>query len=166
MIAELSAAMTAIKETAGLVKVINDSKTDVEIKAATIDLQNKLITLQAECFSLGEVIRVRDEQVEHLKGKIAEYEDFEIKTDGYILKQLDSGTLVYAKEQIIGGVKITVHLCPQCYSKKVVSMLQPTCETFYDPHTDTYFYQNRCNCCSSLYSMNKSDYKPEDFVYV
>ncbi|MBS8535755.1 hypothetical protein KER10_25150 [Escherichia coli] len=40
MIAELSAAMAAIKETAGLAKVINDAKTDAEVKAATIELQN------------------------------------------------------------------------------------------------------------------------------
>lgn len=82
MIAELSAAMTAIKETAGLVKVINDAKTDAEVKAATIDLQNKLITLQAECFSLGDAIRLRDEEVMHLKAKIAEFEDFKRQTEG------------------------------------------------------------------------------------
>ncbi len=97
MIAELSVAMAAIKETAGLAKVINDAKTDAEVKAATIELQNKLITLQAECFSLGDAIRLRDEEVMHLKAKIAEFEDFCAKVEGYVLEQLDSGAFVYSK---------------------------------------------------------------------
>lgn len=123
MIAELSAAMTAIKETAGLVKVINDAKTDAEVKAATIDLQNKLITLQAECFSLGDAIRLRDEEVMHLKAKIAEFEDFQTQTEGYELNKLASGSLVYSKKQVVAGSEIIVHLCPNCFSKKVISIL-------------------------------------------
>jgi len=56
VIAELSAAMAALKETAGLVKVISSAKTDAEIKAATFELQSKLITLQSDCFTLGDVV--------------------------------------------------------------------------------------------------------------
>ncbi len=134
MIAELSAAMTAIEETAGLVKVINDAKTDAEVKAATIDLQNKLITLQAECFSLGDAIRLRDEEVMHLKAKIAEFEDFKRQTEGYLLNKLDSGSLVYSKNQIVGDTEITVHLCPNCFSKKVISILQPADCSWYESY--------------------------------
>lgn len=166
MIAELSAAMAAIKETAGLAKVINEAKTDAEVKAATIELQSKLITLQAECFSLGDAIRLRDEDAILLKAKIAEYEDFRSQVEGYALNQLDSGTFVYSKEQLVGDAKVMVHLCPQCYSKRVISILQPTGETSYDAHSGQYFYQSRCHFCSSLYSMNRSDYKPVDMVYV
>lgn len=92
--------MAAIKETAGLVKVINDAKTDAEVKAATIDLQGKLITLQAECFSLGDAIRLRDEEVMHLKAKIAEFEDFQTQIEGYELNKLASGSLVYSKKRL------------------------------------------------------------------
>ncbi|MCG5130263.1 hypothetical protein L2X78_22150 [Enterobacter mori] len=166
MIAELSAAMTAIKETAGLAKVINDAKTDAEVKAATIELQNKLITLQAECFSLGDVIRQRDEEAMLLKAKIAEFENFRSQTEGYELERLDSGTLVYSKKELVNERPESVYLCPHCHSKRVISMLQPTGDTAYDAHTGKYFYQSRCHCCSSLYSMNRSDYKPAEMVYV
>lgn len=166
MIVELSAAMTALKETAGLVKVISSAKTDAEIKAATFELQSKLITLQSDCFTLGDAIRARDEEVLHLKAKIAEFEDFKAQTNGYVLNKLESGTLVFTKNQAVGEVEVAVHLCPNCYSKRVISMLQPTGETAYDSHTDKYFYQSRCHCCSSFYSMNRSDYKPVDTVYV
>lgn len=163
MIAELSAAMTAIKETAGLVKVINDAKTDAEVKAATIELQSKLISLQAECFTLGDVIRLRDEEAALLKAKIAEFEDFKSQTEGYVLNRLDSGTLVYSKKQIVGDAEVTVHLCPQCYAKRQMSMLQPTGDTAYDAHTNKYLHQSRCYCCDSLFSMSISNYSPPSF---
>ncbi|WP_370548333.1 hypothetical protein [Edwardsiella tarda] len=160
MIAELSAAMTAIKETAGLAKVINDAKTDAEVKAATIELQSKLITLQAECFSLGDAVRFREEEIMHLKAKIAEFEDFKRQTEGYVLNQLDSGSLVYSKKQTVGDTEITVHLCPNCFAKNVVSILQTTGEATYDVHTNSYYFQNRCHNCDTLFSMSHSAYKP------
>ncbi|MFP2504465.1 hypothetical protein [Buttiauxella gaviniae] len=125
MITELSAAMLAIKETAGLAKIINEAKTNAEIKAATIELQGKLITLQAECFSLGDVIRLRQEEVMLLKAKIAEHEDFKSQTEGYALNQLDSGSLVYTKNTIVNGSETAVHLCPNCFAAKKISILQP-----------------------------------------
>ncbi|MGK1995131.1 hypothetical protein ACR92Y_28315 [Klebsiella pneumoniae] len=151
MIAELSAAMTAIKETAGLVKVINDAKTDAEVKAATIDLQNKLITLQAECFSLGNAIRLRDEEVMHLKAKIAEYEDFKRQTEGYLLNKLDSGSLVYSKNQIVGDTEITVHLCPHCFAANKVSILQPQQVSMYAS-----FNQSRCPSCKNVFDTDSA----------
>lgn len=149
MIAELSAAMTAIKETAGLAKVINDAKTDAEVKAATIELQSKLITLQAECFMLGDVLRLRDEEAALLKAKIAEFEDFKSQTEGYVLNQLDSGTLVYSKKQIVGDAEITVHLCPNCFAAKKISILQPIYVGWRFVHQ-----KSSCPSCSTELRMN------------
>ncbi|HHY3116750.1 TPA: hypothetical protein ACV5OD_001159 [Citrobacter freundii] len=151
MIAELSAAMAAIKETAGLAKVINDAKTDAEVKAATIELQNKLIMLQAECFSLGDAIRLRDEEVMHLKAKIAEFEDFCSKVEGYVLDQLESGAFVYSKNEIVSGKEITVHLCPLCYSKNIKSILHP-----FPVSKNTHFCKSRCLHCENKFLMDKN----------
>lgn len=150
MIAELSAAMAAIKETAGLAKVINDAKTDAEVKAATIELQNKLITLQAECFSLGDVIRLRDEEAALLKAKIADFEDFKSQADGFLLNQLESGTLVYSKIQTVGDAEITVHLCPNCYANRKLSILQPTNTSWAER-----FYRSICPLCKTDLKMDK-----------
>lgn len=151
MIAELSAAMAAIKETAGLAKVINDAKTDAEVKAATIELQSKLITLQAECFSLGDSIRLRDEEVVHLKAKIAEFEDFKSQTEGYVLNKLDSGSLVYSKKLLVNEMETTVHLCPHCFINKQVSMLQPQVVGIYDT-----FQKSHCPSCKNVFDTDKS----------
>jgi hypothetical protein len=165
VIAELSAAMAALKETAGLVKVISSAKTDAEIKAATFELQSKLIALQSDCFALGDAVRSRDEQVMLLKAKIAEFEDFKALTEGYVLNQLDFGSFVYSKKETVGEAEVEVHLCPQCFSKRQVSILQPTGEASFNSHTEKWYFQSLCHCCNSLYSMNRSDYKPVAMVY-
>lgn len=149
MIAELSAAMTAIKETAGLAKVINDAKTDAEVKAATIELQNKLITLQAECFSLGDMIRQRDEEAMLLKAKIAEFENFRSQTEGYELERLDSGTLVYSKKELVNERPESVYLCPHCFGKHEVSILQPVEIMWNDGH-----FRTHCPSCNNKFWMN------------
>lgn len=151
MIAELSAAMTAIKETAGLAKVINNAKTDAEVKAATIELQSKLITLQAECFSLGDVIRLCDEEAVLLKAKIAEYEDFKTESEGYELHQTESGSLVYSKQVAVNGSQITVNACPSCYQQRKISMLQPGVERA----AKGYCFVHFCPSCNAEFKMNK-----------
>ncbi|EDS9957867.1 hypothetical protein GT314_003090 [Salmonella enterica subsp. enterica] len=159
VIAELSAAMAAIKETAGLAKVINDAKTDAEVKVATIELQNKLITLQAECFSLGDAIRLRNEEIILLKAKIAEFENFQTQTEGYVLNQLESGVFVYSKEETVNGGTVTMHLCPKCFGQKTVSILQP-----FPVSEDAPFHESKCLHCENQFLMNKNpDYIPLSF---
>ncbi|HHA1285324.1 TPA: hypothetical protein ACOEFM_002030 [Enterobacter roggenkampii] len=152
MIAELAAAMSAIKETAGLVKVINEAKTDAEVKAATIDLQNKLITLQAECFALGDVIRLRDEDAAHLKAKIAEFEDFKSEAEGYVLHRTEGGTLVYSKQVAVDNAELVVNACPQCYQQKKISMLQPGIEK----SVKGSYWVHFCPSCNSEFKMDKT----------
>ena len=82
----------------------------------------------------------------HLKAKIAEFEDFKRQTKGYVLNQLDSGTLVYSKNLYVDGLEITVHLCPNCFGRKVVSILQPTEVMWSDAH-----FKKHCPSCKSDY---------------
>lgn len=152
MIAEISAALSALKETASLVKAINDAKNDAEIKAATFELNNKLLTLQSECFSLGESIRTRDEEVVLLKAKIAEFEDFKTESEGYVLHQTESGSLVYTKQQAVGESQITVNACPQCYQQKKISMLQPGIEN----GVKGFYWVHFCPSCKSNFKMDKT----------
>ncbi|SFF35180.1 hypothetical protein SAMN05216563_1264 [Phytobacter palmae] len=151
MIAELSAALTALKETTGLVKVINDAKNDAEIKAATFELNCKLIDLQSECFALGDVIRSRDEEVIHLKAKIAEYENFQTQVEGYVLNQLGSGAFVYSKQELVQGTEVTMHLCPLCYSKKIKSILHP-----FPVSKSSVYFQSRCLHCENKFLMDRN----------
>ncbi|MCF4055192.1 hypothetical protein L2V98_28435, partial [Escherichia coli] len=49
MIAELTAAMTAIRETAQITKLMNEAKTQAEVNAAIGELNSKLASIQHEC---------------------------------------------------------------------------------------------------------------------
>lgn len=151
MIAELSAALSAIKETTSLVKIINEAKTDTEVKSATCELNSKLIDLQIRCFSLGELLRSRDEEIVHLKAKITEFENFQAQTEGYVLNQLESGAFVYSKEEIVNGSSVTMHLCPLCYSRNIKSILQP----FY-VGSSSRFHKSCCLHCGNKYLMNRN----------
>lgn len=155
MIAELSAAMAALKETAGLAKLISEAKTDSEIKAATFELQNKLLSLQADCFTLGDAIRSRDDQVGKLTQKLAEYEDFKAQVEGYELEKLDAGAYVYSKKVLIGIEEHKIYLCSQCYNQRTLSILQPSSQTFYHGASEQHFSQIECHRCKSVFGQNR-----------
>lgn len=161
---DISGGYVAIKETLSLLKTINDAKSDYERRVATAEIQSKLLTLQSDSFSLMEAIRSREEEIALLKAKIAEFEDFKSQTEGYVLNQLDSGTFVYSKKVTVNSNEVTVNLCPQCFSRKVISILQPTGEASYDSHLQKYFHQTKCHACDSIFSMNTSGYSPGSWL--
>ncbi|EFH3304669.1 hypothetical protein [Escherichia coli] len=152
---DISATYTAIKETLNLLKVVNDAKSEFEKRNATAEIQSKLLTLQGECFALGEMVRSHEAEVVALKAKIAEFEDFKTQTEGYVLNQLESGSLVYTKNLVVGDAEVTVHLCPNCHSKRKISILQPTGDVSYQVAAGSYFHQYRCHACDSLLLMNR-----------
>lgn len=151
MIAEFTAAMSAIKETASLAKVISDAKTEAEVNAAVSDMVSKLTSVQRECMSLIELVRFYQEEAVSLKAKIAEFEDFKTHTEGYALNKLDSGSLVYSKKEAVGDAEVVVHLCPHCFIKKQVSILQPRVVGIYDG-----FQKSHCPSCKNVFDTDKS----------
>ncbi|HCN9982709.1 TPA: hypothetical protein N7B82_000800 [Escherichia coli] len=151
MIAELSAAMTAIKETTGLAKVILNARTQTEINSAVSDMLSKLTSAQLECISLVEMVRSYQEEAASLKAKIAEFENFQIQTEGYVLNQLESGAFVYSKKEMVNGDTVTMHLCPKCFGQKTVSVLQP-----FPVSEDAPFHESKCLHCENKFLMNKN----------
>ncbi|ECI2306503.1 hypothetical protein AH865_07885 [Salmonella enterica subsp. enterica serovar Infantis] len=142
MFAEFSAAISALKETAQLVKVFSNAKTEAEVRSAVDALNAKLISTQCEFMSLIELARSYQEETVALKAKIAEYEDFSSEKAGYDLNVLDFGTFVYSKKMVLNGKEVTVHLCPACFANKKISILQPSQVSGY-----TGFHQSQCLLC-------------------
>ena len=146
MIAEFTAAMAAIKETASLAKVISDAKTEAEINAAVGDMVSKLTSVQRECMTLIELARSYQEETIALKAKIAEFEKFKSQSEGYVLNQLDSGSFVYSKKQTVGNAEVMMHLCPHCFGNYEISILQPVMVDRRDTHL-----KRHCPSCKSEY---------------
>lgn len=151
MIAELSAAMAAIRETAQLAKLINDAKTEAEVNAAVGELNSKLASIQRECVSLVELVGTYQEINASLKAKIAEFENFKVQAEGYVLNKVESGSLVYSKNIIVGEGEITVNACPHCFHQNKISILQPGVTTT----TKSRFYVHYCPECKSDFKMNR-----------
>ncbi|ELY6363042.1 hypothetical protein C5952_04965 [Cronobacter sakazakii] len=161
MIAEITAAMSAIKETASLAKIFTDAKTEAEVNAAVSALNSKLAAVLQKHLSLAELAFSIQEENAALKAKIVDFENFQTQTEGYFLNQLESGSLVYSRQLVLGDKKVTTYLCPQCYAKREVSILQPTGDVHFDVHTSKNFHQSICHNCKSLFPMNGSDYKED-----
>lgn len=152
MLAEFSAAMAAIKETAALAKLITDAKTESEVNAAVSDLVSKLTSVQRECISLVELARTLQEEDVALKAKIAEFEDFKIQSESYALYKMESGTLVYSAQVTHNGVQFTVNACPHCFHQKKISILQPGTEK----GVKGYYWVHFCPSCKSDFKMDKT----------
>lgn len=152
MLAEFSAAMAAIKETAALAKLITDAKTESEVNAAVSDLVSKLTSVQRECISLVELARTLQEEAVALKAKIAEFEDFKIQSESYALYKMESGTLVYSAQVTHNGVQFTVNACPHCFHQKKISILQPGT----DKGVKGYYWVHFCPSCKSDFKMDKT----------
>lgn len=152
MLAEFSAAMATIKETAALAKLITDAKTESEVNAAVSDLVSKLTSVQRECISLVELARTLQEEAVALKAKIAEFEDFKIQSESYALYKMESGTLVYSAQVTHNGVQFTVNACPHCFHQKKISILQPGTEK----GVKGYYWVHFCPSCKSNFKMDKT----------
>ena len=147
MFAEFSADMSALNETARLIRIFNDAKTEEEVRSAVHELNEKLLSVQRECVSFIEIVRSYQKETVALEAKIAKYEDFQAQTEGYVLNQLDSGTLVYSKKMFINGKEVTVHLCPGCLTDKKISILQPSNVSGYAG-----FNQIQCPLCDCRFA--------------
>ncbi|HIF8253293.1 TPA: hypothetical protein ACX448_004018 [Klebsiella pneumoniae] len=152
MLAEFSAAMAAIKETAALAKLITDAKTESEVNAAVSDLVSKLTSVQRECISLVELARSLQEEAVTLKAKIAEFENFNIQSESYALYKMESGTLVYSTQVTHNGVQFTVNACPHCFHQKKISILQPGTEKGFRGGYWIHF----CPSCKSDFTMDQT----------
>lgn len=151
MIAELTAAMTALKETAGLVRVISDAKNDAEIKSATFELQGKLLTLQSDCFALGNAMRLKDDEIVELKYQIERFDSFKEDSKEYSLTQSAAGSFVYSMTYDPGHGAITLNACPDCFRKAKLSLLQPSPST----HSSGGFFVHYCPSCKSDFKMDR-----------
>ncbi|MGG2143294.1 hypothetical protein [Symbiopectobacterium sp. RP] len=151
MIAELSVAMAAIRETAQLAKLINDAKTEAEVNAAVSELNSKLASIQRECISLVELVGTYQEMNTSLKAKIAEFENFKVQAVDYSLNKVDSGTLVYSKNIVLSDGETAVNACPHCFHQNKISILQLGVTTT----AMSGFHVHYCPECKSDFKMNK-----------
>lgn len=151
MIAELSASLASIKSAIDLVKVINEAKTESDIRNATYELQRQLMSLQIENIRLAELISSQVEQIRSLRTELSEESEFKHEVEQYLPTKLDSGTIVYSCEINVNGEAITQYVCPNCFKQKKISILQPLYVSWREYHC-----KSSCPLCKSEFRMNKN----------
>ncbi|STF58881.1 Uncharacterised protein [Escherichia coli] len=134
-------------------------KRDAEVKAATIELQSKLITLQAECFSLGDAIRAKEDEAALLRSKLAVLEDFKKATQEYSILKTPGGTLVYSALIDGSNDQFAINACPRCFQQSQLSILQPSPTT----HSMGGYFIHYCPLCKSEFKMDKVPPMPASF---
>lgn len=148
MIAEISASLSVIKESLGLLKVISDAKTDTEIQNATNELREKLRSLQMENMALSNLIHSQLAEISSLKSELQKIKSFESEASEYQPYKFTSGTVVYSRAIETDKGAWSLYACPHCFAEQKISILQPS-------NGDHTFNHVFCPSCKNDYRENK-----------
>ncbi|EDW2644683.1 hypothetical protein XZ88_002461 [Salmonella enterica subsp. enterica] len=146
---DISLAMSALKETASMLKLFNEAKNQAEVDRAVYEMSSKLSGIQLEYLSLIEELTISKSNETALKAKIAEIENFKSQSEDCEPCQLITGTIVYARQCNTSSGKITMYFCPECFAKRAISILQPFPVEEGDKYT-----KSQCPSCKNVYLMD------------
>lgn len=153
MLPEITASITAVRESLNLLKAINDAKTESEIRNATFELQRKLQDIQMDNLKLIDLVYSYKTQIDELTQRIDEKVSFESKVEGYSPCTLESGTFAYINDSVVNEGGEPHYLCANCYQQKIISILQPC-------GIESRHFQSYCPHCNNKYLMERT--KPID----
>lgn len=152
MLPEIVASMTAVRESLNLIKIINEAKTDAEIRNATFELQRKLQDIQLDNLKLIDLVYEYKSRVDELTEEVDKKVSFGSKAEHYSPRTLESGTFTYINNSHIDKCDKPHYLCASCYGQAVISVLQPNAN---NPFNRGYFIYY-CPRCSSEFRMYKT----------
>ena len=144
MFAEIAGSLAALKESFNLVKVINEAKTEAEIKAATFELNSKLQDIQLDNLKLIELLTENKAKISELQDKINKIDFFENQSQKYVGKKILSGAYVYVDKD-----DEDIAACPTCFSKRKIYMLHPIQD--FCLLDDIYYIKYKCHECNSTF---------------
>ena len=117
MVGEAFAGLSAIKTAFDIAKGLKDIDDATRRNAAVIELQEKILTAQAEQSDL--INRIRD-----LEKKVESFEAWSAEKQRYRLAQLCRGVTAYALKQGKENGEPPHYLCGNCYQEHHKSILQ------------------------------------------
>lgn len=156
MIPEIVGAITALKEALNLVSTASEMKKDFDLKSFTTELNNKLAQSSVELANVSAMYAShqisnmeKDEELRKLKMFIEKISEYEAYTT-------DAGSFVY-KNKITADENVKPHyICPNCYHKQIVSILQPMVKDVFVTNFGDYVFQMKCPQCNTELLMDKS----------
>lgn len=152
MITEITASLTAIKTSLGLLGAISDAKNESERQKATFELSRQLTDLQLENLRLAQFLSEQNEQINSLNRQLREFDEKKRELERYTEYKTASGQFVYAIRDTLNEESTGApYACPNCYHQRKISILQPLHTSEGDE-----FHINKCLLCGNKFRMNKN----------
>jgi hypothetical protein len=107
-----------------------------DVKGTVVELKEKILAArESQLATLKEI--------DELKRKVMEVEDWEAQKKRYEPMQFEPGVTVYALKNNMAPGEPVHHACPRCFQKKEISILQRTAKTSYGR------YVHFCPACNT-----------------
>jgi hypothetical protein len=143
MIAETAALVGSLKTLYDLASGLQAMKTDTEIKMATADLLNAVITTRQQVFETQKAEDVLLAKNRELEAEIQRLTAWGDEKQRYEMKRYWPGSVAWTLKPSMAGGQPIHHLCAQCFQAGKPGYLQATTER----HLRDYIY--RCTSCSA-----------------
>ncbi len=157
MASEIAAGLGAFKAMFDLAKGLKDISDATARNAVAIELQEGILTAQAQQAALVE-------RVGELEAKVARFETWDAQKQRYELTDLGGGTFAYALKKGVEPPEPEHRICPRCYENRQRSILQ------FQHQSAMRQDEFRCPACENSYSFGirhpfeggtvESDYDP------
>lgn len=144
MIAEIATGITAAKNGIAILKGVKSITDNAKMEVALSELRECIAQTQESLLAAQQSIHKLTEEKADLKKQLDELAEWEAKKARYTLLEIRSGLLVYSYMPSAGDATPLHWICPGCFEKKQIHILQKTkpgdanirchdCEFSFDP---------------------------------
>jgi hypothetical protein len=120
----ITAAVGSLKAAGEIAKGLIGLKSDAEVQAKAIELNQKIIDAQHQIFEANAAQSSLLERLRDLEGQLARMHDWDAQKQRYRLAAPFSGCMVYALQKSMSDDETAHYLCTACFQKGQRSILQ------------------------------------------
>jgi predicted RNA-binding Zn-ribbon protein involved in translation (DUF1610 family) len=123
MIAEMGAALGAVRNSLDLLRTLNKVSTDEKVRSAVFDLQDQLLSLQGKMFDANARYEEQAERVKALQKELDGRNKWDEESAKYQLHHPIDGMTVYKLKAEHNSSDAEIWACPTCFGNQKISFL-------------------------------------------
>jgi hypothetical protein len=123
MLAETAAAVSSLKGLYDIAKGMQALKTDAEVKMATSEMLNTVITVRQQVFEAQQAETALLQKIRELEDEVARLKAWDRDNESYELKRYWPGTYAYVLKAGMAGGEPPQRLCQPCYQHRKKGVL-------------------------------------------
>ncbi|WP_068446050.1 hypothetical protein [Providencia heimbachae] len=141
-----------LKSALGTVKEIQDLHVDYATKEKTYELLDKMYEAKNQLMGVQDLLISAKDRIIELENLIKQKENWAVEASNYKLLKTEAGSFVYTTIESSDDNKGSPYFCPNCYSKKEISLLHPSPTVV--SHGQYFVYY--CPNCNSEFKMHRT----------